>query len=218
MKDIKSIKVSLDTIVCLFIIYIMFLVVLGMYFYYNRDSIIQNYIENQPQTNLNDNYTMTQTITPKQTSNNNANINNTIENKADKKIVFGKYQIIPDKNILDKEYFEISDYGDEIIEFKDNNSFKAYLGWGNGILGAYTISNDEIICTAKTFYSNNAPDQDINISFTFKIINNSEIEITKAPSSYTIHTVDFTTHSLTNEIKEMSFLPFVVGTQFKIVK
>lgn len=125
----------------------------------------------------------------------------------------GNYYIQIDSLILNNGEFIT---GDEGIEFLEDNQFRAYIGSGNGILGNYVISGNEINCTANEAYSEYGPLQEINVSLTFKMNSNSEIELLNASESYKVHVVDIPNNALTAETKDMSLWPFVKGTKFML--
>ena len=142
--------------------------------------------------------------------------NSSQNNLSTKENIFniGSYNIQIDDSILVQEGAE----GDESIEFSGNNTFNAYLGFGNSISGSYTISNNEINCIADTFYSEYGPNQKITASLTFKINSDSEIEIINTSEKYEIKVVDILNNSLTDETKDMSFWPYVAGIKFNLSK
>lgn len=148
---------------------------------------------------------------------NNEIINSTDNDSSEENLNFttGDYYIQIDTSIL-KETDGV--VGDESIEFLDNNTFNAYTGFGNGISGTYTISNNKIDCIADTFYSEYGPNQEINALLSFKINSESEIEIINTSESYEINIVDIPNNSLTDETKDMSLWPFVKGIKFSLSK
>lgn len=143
-------------------------------------------------------------------------ITNNIDEVGESKSYFtvGEYSIQVDNSILKED----DPVGDESIEFLDNNKFNSYIGFGNGISGTYTVSNNEINCTADTFYSEYGPQQKINASIYFKINSDSEIEIIDTTESYKIKVVDILNNTLTDETKDMSLWPFINGVKFILTK
>lgn len=143
-------------------------------------------------------------------------INNTdysLEEKTN--FTMGKYYIQVNESILD-DTEGIAE--DESIEFLDDNTFNAYTGFGNGISGTYTVSDNKIDCIADTFHSEYGPNQKINASMSFKINNKSEIELIDTSKTYEIKIVDIPNNTLTNETKDMSLWPFVKGIKFILSK
>ena len=201
MGEKKEIKVSLGTVICIVIIILLLCVIGGMWFYYN-------YIKNNSDK-------------PKETASNNIIANTTAEtnrnDEAEKKSDFsiGTYIIQPDKNILKASYYETADIGDEGIEFKENGKFGAYLGWGMSISGNYELKNDVLSCIANTFSADNMPDQTINATIEFKIIDETCIEIIETSGSFKMRSGNLENNTLTDQINDMSLHPFVKGIKFK---
>lgn len=127
----------------------------------------------------------------------------------------GSYIVQPDEKILG----DITDImGDEDITLSEDNKFNAYIGFGNGISGTYTISDNKIDCTADTFYSEYGPNQKINASISFKINSDSEIEVIDTTESFEINLVDIPNNSLMDETKDMFLRPFEKGIKFILSK
>ena len=145
--------------------------------------------------------------------NNSTNNTNNIANEEKSDFKIGEYFIQIDTSILTETDGLV---GDESIEFLEHNKFNAYTGFGNGVAGTYSISNNEILCIADTFYSEYGPEQKINTTLTFKINSNSQIEIINTSDIYTINIVDIINNTLTDETKEMSLWPFIVGIKFNL--
>lgn len=133
------------------------------------------------------------------------------DNSNEIEVNLGSYVVQPDEKILG----DITDImGDEDITFLKNNKFDAYIGFGNGISGTYTISGNKIDCTADTFYSEYGPNQKISASISFKINSDSEIEVIDTTESFKINLVDIPNNSLMDETKDMSLRPFEKGIKF----
>lgn len=190
MEEKKSIKISLGTVICMFIILILiFALVIVYYFGFVADKNIHD-------TN-----------------------SNTVS--TDNKIQFepANYVIQFDANLLGEEY---KTAGNEIkgcdyeISFLNNNKFTAYMNFGNSIEGSYTVSNNIINCIITSASGEYSPTQQIEGKFSFKINNNSEIEIIDIPESYAIKNSEISSEGwiLTNETKEMKFWPLVEGIKF----
>ncbi len=137
------------------------------------------------------------------------------DNSNEIQVNLGSYVVQPDEKILG----DITDImGDEDITFSENNKFDAYIGFGNGISGTYTISDNKINCTADTFYSEYGPTQKISASISFKINSDSEIEVIDTTESFKINLVDIPNNSLMDETKDMFFRPFEKGIKFVLSK
>lgn len=137
------------------------------------------------------------------------------DNSNEIEVNLGSYVVQPDEKILG----DITDImGDEDITFSENNKFDAYIGFGNGISGTYTIYDDKINCTADTFYSEYGPNQKISASISFKINNDSEIEVIDTSESFKINLVDIPNNSLMDDTKDMFLRPFEKGIKFVLSK
>lgn len=132
-------------------------------------------------------------------------------NKNELNLILGNYTVQPDEKILG-DILDIM--GDEGITFLEGNEFDAYIGFGNGISGTYTISDSKIDCVADTFYSEYGPNQKINASMSFKINSDSEIEVIDTTESFEINLVDIPNNSLMDETKDMFLRPFEKGIKF----
>lgn len=190
MEEKKSIKISLGTVICMFIILILiFALIIVYYFGFVADKNIHD------------------------TNSNTVSTDNKIQFEP------ASYTIQFDANLLGKE-FETADNeikeNDYEISFLANNEFIAYIGWGFSLEGNYTISNNIINCIITSVSSEYSPSQQIEGKFSFKINSNFEIELTDIPETYTIRTSEITSEGwvLTNETKEMSFWPLVKGIKF----
>lgn len=145
----------------------------------------------------------------------NTETNNNTVSQEKTNFTTGKYYIQVDKSILD-DTEGITE--DESIEFLEGNTFNAYTGFGNGISGTYTVSDNKIDCIADSFHSEYGPNQKINASMSFKINSKSEIELVNTSETYQIKIVDIPNNTLTNETKDMSLWPFVKGIKFILSK
>lgn len=136
-------------------------------------------------------------------------------NSNETEVNLGSYVVQPDEKILG----DITDImGDEDITFSENNKFDAYIGFGNGISGTYTVSDSKVDCVADTFYSEYGPNQKINASISFKINNDSEIEVINTTETFKINLVDIPNNSLMDETKDMFLRPFEKGIKFVLSK
>ncbi len=93
----------------------------------------------------------------------------------------------------DDEFLSSPNYSEELsdayIVFAKDNSFYAYLGFANTILGTYTISNNIITCDAKTFANDYSPTQNISASITFNY-DDAILTVIDASPSYHIKTTN----------------------------
>ena len=105
---------------------------------------------------------------------------------------------------------------DHEVSFLEDNTFSIYMSWGNSIKGTYTVSNDIINCIITSAVGEYSPEQETTGKISFKIINNSEIEIIDVPETYTIKVSEITDSGwvLTDETTEMRFWPLVEGIKF----
>lgn len=191
MEDKKTIRVRLSTLIFIFIIFILLLVIFGMWFYYNN----LNYKPN--------NSTITNSDSNIATNNTNTNIsNNNISTENSFKL--GNHYVQSDETPLN-DGINTSDCE---ISFLENNTFTAYIGWGNAISGTYKISDDNIIeCTVNTAWGEYSPKQETYAKFSFKINSNSEIEILDASEFYQVKVTNLNESGqwvLTDENKDMS--------------
>lgn len=145
----------------------------------------------------------------------NTETNNNTVSQEKTNFTIGEYSIQVDKSILDDTE---DTAGDGAIEFLEDNTFNAYMGFGNGILGTYTVSDNKIDCIADTSYGEYGPNQKINASMSFKINSKSEIELIDTSETYQIKIVDIPNNTLTNETKDMYLWPFVKGIKFILSK
>jgi len=211
MDDKKTIKVSLGTVICMFIILILiFALIVVYYFGFIAD---KNITDNSNNKVLNTN-----------SNNSNENISNTISNNNTIEFKPSNYAIQFDADLLGEEFKQA---GNEIkgcdyeISFLENNTFIAYMNFGNSIEGTYSISNDnKINCIITSASGEYSPKQEVSGRISFKINSNSEIEILDIPEFYTIKTSTSTESGwvLTDETKEMAFWPLVEGIKFMSVK
>jgi len=202
MDENKSVKISLGMFIFMFIILILIIAVILVYYFRvmaDQDEVKQ---ENNP--------------APISTNTNNSN-----ENNNDNTIEFepATYKIQFDASLLE----DISEpYGNELTEwdheisFLENNTFSIYMSWGHSIKGTYTVSNDIINCIITSAVGEYSPEQETTGKISFKIINNSEIEIIDVPETYTIKVSEITDSGwvLTDETTEMRFWPLVEGIKF----
>lgn len=211
MEEKKTVKISLGTTICIFIILILIIALCVTYYL----GFIKN---NQNDVTSNQLYSEKSDIATTNTEK-----QNTIKDNSDKEQKIEEqlnqkkyiiYMIQPNRELLEKEYFEYATYGDEQIVFYENGTFSAYLGWGMNISGTYNKENNNIYCDANKFFADNMPDQTITASIYFKIIDESTIEIINTSKEFIIRPGDLINNTLTNEEKEMSLHPFVKGIKF----
>lgn len=211
MEDKKAIKVSLGTVICMFIILILIFALIAVYYFgfvANKD-IVDNPNNNISDTTLN---------------NSNENISANISSNSTIEFKPSKYAIQFNADLLGEEFEQA---GNEIkgcdyeISFLENNKFIAYMNFGNSIEGTYSVSDDnKINCILTSASGEYSPKQKINEKISFKINSDSEIEIIEVPEFYTIKTSKTTESGevLTDETKEMGFWPLVEGIKFISVR
>lgn len=89
---------------------------------------------------------------------------------------------------------EAPEYGseeilDSFIDFDEDGSFYAYLGFGNMMFGSYSIKNNVITCNAKTYSNEYSPVQNISASFTLKK-DYAILKVISASSTYRVKTTN----------------------------
>lgn len=147
MEDKKSIKISLGTVICLFIIFILIVALVGMYFYYNyfrkidEDAKTENIVVSDSKIDNIDNNkneegnTLSNETTKEKSNQNNENINKTEETTNDFVKSFGNvYSQIYVKgdntiffyNNTTKKYIQIKDENSNIVKMKD-----AFVQWSS---------------------------------------------------------------------------------------
>ena len=183
MEKTFSKKVNLSAVI--FIIFVLILLVLGIWFYSNT------FIDT--------------TIANSNVAINNINTNIFINNPTKTPFKLGDYYVRSSETTLDDE-INSTDYR---ISFLEDNTFTAYISWGNNISGTYNISDDNIInCTVYNFWSEYSPNQDTYAEISFKINSVTEIEVTDASEYYTIKTTNLSENGnswiLTDEDKDMT--------------
>lgn len=159
--------------------------------------------------------------------NNNGNTNTSVQenqvvsspdNSNEIKLKLGSYVVQPDEKILG----DITDImGDEDITFSENNKFDAYIGFGNNVSGTYSISDPNTInCTITSFVGEYSPEQKVDGSMTFKIIDDSTIELVNASTTTKVQTTNLTDSGwvLSGEYKDLSLRPFEKGIKFVLSK
>ena len=125
---------------------------------------------------------------------------------------YGSYIIGQNENLLNEDNY-IGDF-EENIEFFHDNTFAAYIGWGNAISGTFEVSDDTITCIVNKFWGEYSPDQEVNAYINFKILDSGVIKISEASETYTIHIVDVVSRTLLDETKEMYLSPFMKDITF----
>ena len=90
------------------------------------------------------------------------------------------------------------------------------MNFGNYIQGTYTVSNNIINCILTSASGEYSPAQEVSGKISFKINNNSEIEIIDIPESYKIRTTELSENGwiLTDETKDMEFWPLIKGIKY----
>jgi hypothetical protein len=129
------------------------------------------------------------------------------------------YIIQFNSNILGEKFNEVGNETKDCnyeISFLDNNKFTIYMNFGNYIQGTYTVSNNIINCILTSASGEYSPAQEVSGKISFKINNNSEIEIIDIPESYKIRTTELSENGwiLTDETKEMEFWPLIKGIKY----
>lgn len=172
MEDKKYIKISLGTLICIFIIFILIFIILGMWYYYNNidtnNNTLNNNISNNNMIN-NESNENTETII-----NNIGNITDT-ENTTIYPIQIGTFFIFDVPPTLTEEFGHY--YDDTGIILYENNTFKISIEEGSSITGKYNINGNILTCIATNLQDNNDNLQKINAEFTFKAIHNSGIQL-----------------------------------------
>ena len=213
MGEKKGTSISLGTAIYLFII-LLLVVALGIVYYLGfvernqeiaalKDEV--NKLQNSSNINQN-NKAETKEVTK----------NNTEMDKTTDKFEIGNYKIQPDRNLLDSGYFEMADYGDEMISFLDNGRFEAYLGWGNRISGNYEVTDDTINCIIVKYDGEYSPEQDTKGKIVFKIIDSKTLEIIEASESCKVRSTEMTDKgwAVIIEEKDQMLYPFIKGIKF----
>lgn len=129
------------------------------------------------------------------------------------------YIIQFNSNILGEKFNEVGNETKDCnyeISFLNNNKFTIYMNFGNYIQGTYTVSNNIINCILTSASGEYSPAQEVSGKISFKINNNSEIEIIDIPESYKIRTTELSENAwiLTDETKEMEFWPLIKGIKY----
>lgn len=161
MEGKKHIKISLGTLICLFIL---IFIILGILYYYNNINTNNNTLNNNIINNES-----TETLI-----NNLVNITDS-DNSTIYTIQVGTFFIFDVPSTLIEE---VGHYYDDtgIILYK-NNTFKFSLEEGFSITGEYNINGNNLTCIATSIQSENDNIQNINAEFTFKAIHNSGIQL-----------------------------------------
>ena len=166
MKE-KKIKISLSTF--LLLIAIVIIIVMGVFIYKLKKEQITNI---QPQI---DSLNEKVDISPENNKSHGENTTITEENKLTEEKMNYKTYFLNEINYEEEGYCNIN----EGISIDRENNFSMYIGEGFDILGKCKILNDEIICHADTYIGEHIEDKKIDMEFTFKIISDNTIELTK---------------------------------------
>ena len=143
----------------------------------------------------------------------------TTADSSEAKIKLGTYNIQIDKSIIDEDSYIGAN--DENIEFSDDNKFEAYIGEGAIIAGKYSISDNIVNCTIETFESEYTPEQKVTGRISFKIVDDSTIEIASVSETIKIETGTLDENGkwvLSGEYKDLYLSPFVEGIKFVLSK
>lgn len=214
MEENKLVKVSLSTVICMFIILILIFALIIMYYFgfvADRNKTEQSNSNISLDTNIN---SSNENISDNNVANDNVSNDITIELEP------SNYVIQFEADLLGENF---ESCGNEIkgcnyeISFLDNNKFTANMNFGNSIQGTYIISNDNVInCIITSASGEYSPTQEVDGKISFKINSDSEIEIIDIPESYTIKISELGEAGwvLTDENKEMGFWPLVEGIKF----
>lgn len=128
------------------------------------------------------------------------------------------YLINLDKDILGKDIL-LSD--DCYISLKDNGKFFIYLSWGIGVSGTYEKINKTINCTIDTAVCEHLPDQKTSGKISFKIIDDSTIEVTNASESFKTKGGEYDEETgeyiLSGEDGTLLLYPFIKGAKFTLI-
>ena len=201
MDEKKSIKVSLSTVICIFIIFVLILIILGMWFYYNN--LIEN-TNNTTITNSDSNIAINNTNADSNVAINNTNNDISSNNSTEVSFKLGNHYVQSNETPLDDGINST----DCSISFLEDNTFTAYIGWGNNISGTYNISGDNIInCTVDNSWGEYSPNQETYAEISFKMNSDTEIEVIAASEYYTIKSTNLNENGngwiLTDEDKDM---------------
>ena len=130
----------------------------------------------------------------------------------------GVYVIAPDASLMDSQYYS-DEIGESYIEFKKDNTFVAYLGFGNYIEGTYTADKDTVKCTANSFVGKYSPIQNISASITFSKTSNAIFVVKSASESYTVKTTNMNDAGewvFDGDTKEMPLTSFSENTIYTL--
>ena len=101
----------------------------------------------------------------------------------------GTYVIAEDNSLTSSPNWD-NELSDSSITFHSDNTFIAYLGFGNTIDGTYTIKDDTITCKATSFTNEYSPIQNISVNFSFQKISDAILKVNSADSSYRVKTTN----------------------------
>lgn len=151
---------------------------------------------------------------------NNVSVENKTEDTEDTNTEFkpATYVIQFDENLLGEEFKlaggEIKDCKYEIT-FLEDSKFDINTGFGNSVQGTYSVDNNIINCKLISSNGENLSKNSINEEISFKINNDSELEIINISDVYTIKVRDMNGKE---ESKEMTLWPLVKGIKYIIEK
>lgn len=206
MEEKKQIRVRLVAVVSVVIIVIL-IMLFGVVYHIgivkNNEKIAE--LENSYKENIeNLENKINELSKDKEDDDANNEINSNVDdNSSLNQIKLGKYYIQSSETPLD----EGVDTSDCNISFLENNKFEAYIGWGHSISGTYSISDNNIIkCLINSFKGELSPEQNTYAEISFKINDNTEIEVINASETYNIKVTSIDNDGntiITNEDKEM---------------
>jgi len=202
MKEKENVKISLGTVICIFIIVLLVIALFAMWFYYNKkeDNTKNETVTNNVTNMLEENNTV---VTTKEDAS---------KPNITKPFSEGTYAYTT----------TILDYGIRIVEsqynFKfSNNQFTADIG-GFIIKGDYKVLNDsELQCTLKSDMLKNDPDQHINYNteewtIVFDILND-KIKVKELNIPFEEAEICISLYNLLGEHQELvRFDEIIVGT------
>ena len=187
MDEKNVTKISLSTL--LLIIAIIVIIVMGVFIYkLNNDKTaeIQKSTELQAQIN-----SLNGTIGDLQGKINNIseiinstnNINNSTNNYTSQANVTTTTNLKLEKYSVDQVKLDEAGVSNEEcgVRLLENNQFEIYMGWGSQHSGKYEIKDNNLICKSNLLTSESGGyfEFKTDVVFTFKIINNNKLELSK---------------------------------------
>lgn len=133
----------------------------------------------------------------------------------------GEYKIEFNAELLGEQFSEAENEikgCDYRISFAENGNFSLDLGFSSTVYGVWAAEGEEVICTVNSYTSEYSPEQDTAAELTFKVVSQSELEVSAVSQGFTIYTTELTEngYELTSEQKELEFWPIVKGIKYKI--